>query len=287
MSVIEQKPVGLVVLDTSPMLNNTPSISTLLAKCEKLFTVPSVINEVKDRNARSRLEITTLPFLTIRAPKLENIKFVSEFSRRTGDFAVLSKPDIQVLALAYELDCERNGGDWRLRKSPGQKIVGDALPQNNSQGAAMSQSHLNEKTPSETETGPEFNKTPPDCGEETREQCKEPTTVTDTSEILQDLETLRITDSKATADKQHQDLNRSGPGGKEFESASSDSDGWITPSNIKRQQVKDQNASTVPISEDQRMEVTTITGDFAMQVILVSASTPWAWLTGCRMFFSR
>lgn len=41
--------------------------------------------------------------------------FVTGFARRTGDLQVLSKPDLQLLALTYELEVERNGGDvWRL-----------------------------------------------------------------------------------------------------------------------------------------------------------------------------
>ncbi|KAI3341019.1 hypothetical protein F4824DRAFT_450451 [Ustulina deusta] len=35
------------------------------------------------------------------------------FAQRTGDREVLSKPDLEVLALTYEPGCERNGGDWR------------------------------------------------------------------------------------------------------------------------------------------------------------------------------
>ena len=65
---------------------------------------------------------------------------------------------------------------------------------------------------------------------------------------------------------QHGDVGPSEEKLAELESESSDSDGWITPSNLKKQQAKDQNASIVPISDDQAMQVATITTDFAMQV---------------------
>jgi RNA-binding protein NOB1 len=56
------------------------------------------------------------------------MQFVTEFARRTGDLPVLSKPDLQIIALTYELEVERNGGDWRLRKVPGQKGLNGPVP---------------------------------------------------------------------------------------------------------------------------------------------------------------
>lgn len=56
------------------------------------------------------------------------MKAVTDFARRTGDLEVLSRPDVLVLALSYELECERNGGDWRLRSLPGQKRLNGAPP---------------------------------------------------------------------------------------------------------------------------------------------------------------
>lgn len=124
----KKKPVHSIVLDAGPLIANTPSISTLLKKSEEIFTTPSVIAEIKDATARARLETLVMPFITLRAPKIDSMKFVTEFARKSGDLAVLSKTDLEVIALAYELECERNGGDWRLRKTPGQKTVNGAPP---------------------------------------------------------------------------------------------------------------------------------------------------------------
>jgi len=49
---------------------------------------------------------------------------VTDFARRTGDLAVLSTVDLEIAALAYEVECEENGGDWRLRSRPGAKLNG-------------------------------------------------------------------------------------------------------------------------------------------------------------------
>ena len=123
-----QKPKNTIVLDTGAIIRNDPSVSTLLSQSESLVTVPAIVSEIKDAATRSRVETTLKPFLILRTPQPESIKFVTDFARRTGDLAVLSKPDVQIIALAYEIECEKNGGDWRLRRVPGQKRVNGAPP---------------------------------------------------------------------------------------------------------------------------------------------------------------
>jgi RNA-binding protein NOB1 len=66
--------------------------------------------------------------LKLRNPRPESVKFVTDFARKTGDLQVLSKPDIHLLALTYDLEIERNGGDWRLRREPDQKRVNGPAP---------------------------------------------------------------------------------------------------------------------------------------------------------------
>ncbi|KAI9154798.1 20S-pre-rRNA D-site endonuclease nob1 [Paramyrothecium foliicola] len=115
------KPIHSLVLDTGPLIKNDPPVSVLIAKAEQLYILPNVVSEIRDAATRSRVETTLLPFVTVRSPKPDSIKFITAFARKTGDLSVLSRPDIEVLALGYELECERNGGDWRLRNTPGQK----------------------------------------------------------------------------------------------------------------------------------------------------------------------
>ncbi|KAK1007320.1 20S-pre-rRNA D-site endonuclease nob1, partial [Friedmanniomyces endolithicus] len=122
------KPVHTLVLDTGAIIKNEPPISSLIAQSESLVTVPAIISEIRDAATRSRVETTLLPFLTIRSPAPASIKVITDFARKTGDLAVLSKPDIQIIALTYEVECERNSGDWRLRRVPGQKRLNGAPP---------------------------------------------------------------------------------------------------------------------------------------------------------------
>ena len=270
-----QKSVHTMVLDAGPILKNNPTVSVLVAKCETLVTVPSVLSEIRDVNARSRVETLLRPFLTIRCPRSESIKFVIDFSRRTGDLPVLSKPDVQILALAYELELERNNGDWRLRRTPGQKVLNGSppKPQSDSLGKAESASEWDSdyQPPSDGPIFPAAEESPTNAQGSADDQ-KTDYEVSEVAEkVAENVDNLQLEafDPELASDTelpQHGDADPSEEMPAELESESSDSDGWITPSNLKKQQAKDQNASTVPISDDQVMQVATITTDFAMQV---------------------
>ncbi|KAL9054092.1 MAG: hypothetical protein Q9162_004349 [Coniocarpon cinnabarinum] len=104
----QAKPFAALILDAGPIIKNTPSVSTLLAKSQKLVTLPSVVAEFRDEQTRIRVESTLKPFLLIRDPRPESVKHVADFARRTGDYAVLSGTDLKVAALAYELHNEQN-----------------------------------------------------------------------------------------------------------------------------------------------------------------------------------
>ncbi|KAI7606721.1 hypothetical protein KC346_g10401, partial [Hortaea werneckii] len=153
----DQKAVHTLVLDTGAIIKNEPTVSTLLGHAEALITVPAIISEIRDATTRSRVETTLLPFLTLRSPNPTSIKFVTDFARKTGDLQVLSKPDIQIIALTYELECERNGGDWRLRNSPGQKRVNGSPPgkSNNTDEKPSSEETQEAQDPAEAEKAPD------------------------------------------------------------------------------------------------------------------------------------
>ncbi|KAK3712168.1 20S-pre-rRNA D-site endonuclease nob1 [Vermiconidia calcicola] len=163
-----QKPIHTLVLDTGPIIKNEPSVSTLLKQSENLITVPEIISEIKDAATRSRVETTLRPFLTLRSPDPTSIKFVTDFARRTGDLAVLSKPDIHIIALTYEVECQRNGGDWRLRRVPGQKRVNGAPPSKGTDGEVESGKALEgeDASPTVSALGSHQDSEPKDAPEE-------------------------------------------------------------------------------------------------------------------------
>ena len=123
-----EKTVHTIVLDAGPIINNDPSVSSLISQAEELVTTPDIISEIKDENTRARIASTLIPFLKLRSPSPDSLKFAKEFARRTGDLPVLSIPDIRLIALTYELECERNGGDWRLKRVPGQRKTNGPSP---------------------------------------------------------------------------------------------------------------------------------------------------------------
>ena len=275
------KPVHSIVLDASPLLINEPSISTLLAKSEKIYTVPQVILEIKDKTARARLEGTTLPFVTIRSPCPASIKVIMDFARRTGDSAVLSSPDIHVLALAYELECEMNHGDWRLRKHPGQKRLNGhpptTVPDNLSQSSttppiAQDHSAIVLEPPGSSVLLSLEKLSDKDSEEKPNEK---PTLISISDSFEKPSSRLTALDHapvfgegkfmpKALVGSEQLLEGASSP-----DTGESDSEGWITPSNIKKQQVADQYAPPSPVSDRGKMQVATLTNDFAMQNVLL------------------
>lgn len=276
-----QKPVHTIILDAGPILRNDPSISTLLTSCEELVTVPSVLAEIKDQSARSRVETSWLPFLNLKTPSPMSIKIITDFATNTGDIAVLSKSDIQILALAYEIECQKNGGSWRLRSSPGQKGLNGSPPRKQECAIAESES-LSITSREKPGAKPSLDIT----ADSKRSPTQQPidndmasTTIIDRPSIAphgaHDCGTL-------TASPEYRDLEKAAlitgdsrstdsieAALSSLLSESSDSEGWITPSNIKRHQAKDEGSSTISIDGKVKMQVATITCDFAMQNILL------------------
>merc|ERR1719452_369818 len=55
--------------------------------------------------------------LTFKQPSAEAVKKISDFARKTGDYASLSAVDIRVLAVTYDLEVE-HVGSAHLRSAP-------------------------------------------------------------------------------------------------------------------------------------------------------------------------
>ncbi|HKZ45134.1 MAG TPA: hypothetical protein VJ343_00340 [archaeon] len=86
-----------VVLDTSSLiyLNDFRGF-------DEIFTVNSVIREVKDKVTLLKLASLRLKIIE---PKSETIKEIENTARETMDFEKLSRTDIEVLASAKENNC--------------------------------------------------------------------------------------------------------------------------------------------------------------------------------------
>lgn len=286
------KPVHTIVLDAGPILKNEPTVSTLISQCENLVTLPSVIAEIRDEKARSRIETTLLPFLNFKSPSERSLRFVTEFSRKTGDLAVLSRTDLLCLALTYELECERNGGDWTPRNAPKaphaprqkgmngspvgkeQAASEDASEAANQSSTKKNQPTRNTECSQESNTEASLEPTPSDQGGVDRGCVDQGCVTVDTQEsvhvddegVSEGLDRLALTgevlqqDSTAATAPKSPKLEQIAA-----DTDSSDSEGWITPQNVKKHQTKDMQGSTISISEDQPIQVALLCGDFAMQ----------------------
>ncbi|KAI0532448.1 Nin one binding Zn-ribbon like-domain-containing protein [Xylaria digitata] len=272
------KPIHALILDAGPLIKNDPPVSTLLAQAHELYTLPSVISEIRDAVTRSRVETTLLPFLKLRSPRPASIKFVTDFARRTGDLEVLSKPDIHLMALAYELECEMNGGDWRLRKTPGQKGVNGKSPAQLEREKAEGSNNpatAEEVQAEETQSAEESTKTEEITAEESPlsdpVEAVDPATqqaepIVEQETITQTLDSLSLKQSPTpTTDSAAENIATDET---KAEEEDDDEEGWITPDNLKKHQAKDQTG--VPEQPVQRvLKVALLTSDYAMQNVLL------------------
>ena len=192
-----------------------------------------------------------------------------DFASRTGDLVVLSKPDVQIIALAYELECERNGGDWRLRKSPGQKRVNGAPP-----------SKIQQETITSSELSESFDVSPEGAISQDEppvldRMIPEATEATVSDEQIDPVD--EITKDISEAKLNSEDYESSVEPASQVDSAhnsaesqeDSDSDGWITPSNLRKKQAQGAASTSVPSPEPKTMQVAVLTTDFAMQNVIL------------------
>lgn len=251
------KPIHSLILDTGPLIKNDPSSSALVAQAEKLYTLPCIISEIRDAATRTRVETTLLPFVTLRSPNPTSVKFIRDFARKTGDLGVLSKPDIEVLALGYELECERNNGDWRLRNSPTQKGVNGKPPQKAEAEAAKTEE---EPAGESSSTGAETQETTEAAQEDTPAEDLEKLDIKDES-TNDNNESAESTPEVAEAEPEVEAEEASASDGE----ASDDDGGWITPSNLKKHKAQDSKTSTPSQAPQKTLQAAVLTSDYAMQ----------------------
>lgn len=237
------------MLDAGPIIKNTPPLSTLLAQCEEIITTPAVVNEIRDPDARARVESLYLPFMKQRSPNPSSFNVISEFARKTGDRSVLSRVDIEVLALAYEIECERNEGDWRLRSVPGQKRVNGKPPVKvEEQKENIESNGVDATTDGVEET------TVADGPEELK---KEETATQENGAVSESVSSEAAVENNTPEEAKVED------DGSEDDAADSDGGEWITPSNYKKRLARDEGI-TATASEPKTMQVATMTTDFAV-----------------------
>ncbi|KAF0514302.1 Nin one binding Zn-ribbon like-domain-containing protein [Gigaspora margarita] len=110
--VSKQPKFKFLVVDSGPLIKGID----VRHLAEKVYTIPEVILEIRDKHSREFLTQISFDIETI-LPNGEALKEVVNFSKKTGDYTSLSAIDLRVMALTYMLEVQVNGTK-RLRKEP-------------------------------------------------------------------------------------------------------------------------------------------------------------------------
>jgi endoribonuclease Nob1 len=95
----------IFILDTSAILSGKP----LYGACDVMMTVPGVSAELKPGGRDYRtFELLQETGLSIHAPSLEALSLIKQAALKTGDSQRLSSADLEVLALAVDVNKEKD-----------------------------------------------------------------------------------------------------------------------------------------------------------------------------------
>jgi RNA-binding protein NOB1 len=105
-----------LIVDSGPIIKLAGA--NLRNKALQFYTVPAVLQEIRDAKARQHLE--QLPFeLIVQDASPAGVAAAVNFARQTGDLSSLSSVDFQVLGLLYDLESRACSGNIdHVRKTP-------------------------------------------------------------------------------------------------------------------------------------------------------------------------
>ncbi|KAI0720320.1 Nin one binding Zn-ribbon like-domain-containing protein [Cerioporus squamosus] len=148
-----------LVLDAGPLL----SLAPLRGLAQTYYTVPQVLDELKDKRAREhfeRLGLSAGVSIEVKGPTNASLAHVIKWAKKTGDYSVLSHADLCILALTYELD-------EKEKQASGSSEQQAAAQGDSSTSAEVKQGASAESTPSQPEAPAEGQEsTPSHEGEE-------------------------------------------------------------------------------------------------------------------------
>ena len=302
------KSIREIVLDSGAIVKNEPPVDTLLACSKNLYTVPSVLSEIRDANTRARLDNLLKPFLKVHRPSAYCLQTVMDFAKKSGDFSVLSRTDLEILALTYELEVRLSGGKDHLRQLPGQRLpINKVKPQDRgsetsstTNSPAQSHESATAKAASSASIASQVPEpTARSDGEASKQEVSEQSVNEDrvsfrpakdkeyTESPDEEVKLLAkklddthvespldrpIAEGETTAEDIAPSYVQSpmqSPQTDDEASEEEDEEGWITPSNLHKQQMKDTNGSMTPTADSSQIGVACITTDFAMQNVLL------------------
>ncbi|RPD66967.1 hypothetical protein L226DRAFT_529363 [Lentinus tigrinus ALCF2SS1-7] len=135
-----------LVLDAGPLL----SLAPLRGLAQTYYTVPQVLDELKDKRAREhfeRLGLSAGVSIDVKGPTNASLAHVIQWAKKTGDYSVLSHADLCILALTYELDeKEKQAGSSPAQQTPAQSSssASSDVKEDNADEAAKSEPQVQE-----------------------------------------------------------------------------------------------------------------------------------------------
>ena len=244
---------------------------------ENIYTIQEVVDEIT--NDRQRRKLVVLPYdLKIKDVFAENVKFVTEFSKKTGDYISLSATDITVMALTYQLEKELVGTD-HLRPEPTMRktVNVTGLPGYNANENKEKQSDnlvnkevesSNNKNEVTISDGVQHHKETKSASVDIKEE-----EIDDDSQfeeqIAEQIKNMDLQDNSVVDKCIVKVLDNDGESDDDSQSSDDDdddSDGgeWITPGNVSEKKKEMEDGEF----EDKNVEIACITSDFAMQNVL-------------------
>lgn len=247
--------VDILVVDTTAFINN----AALQELGTQIATVEEVVNEITSKRQIRRLVV--LPYdLQIKPVFQENVQYITEFSKKTGDYPSLSATDIKVMALTYQLEKEKVGTDHLKNEPQINRLVSFThhLPHDAKITAGFYSPGKMDASGNGESCDTEINDL---LGELTSLTC----TKTDEETINDILIPIKDDTNDLISDDEvegNENINADSSDDCASEDEDNDS-GWITPQNIalKKQEVNSE-------VDDKPVKVACITSDFAMQNVL-------------------
>ena len=282
----EQVKVKHLVVDSGAFLKNSP----LHEIATNVYTTEEVIGEIKSRSAREQLQV--LPYdVEKRQPEEEDRLFVTSFAKKTGDYFNLSSTDIEVIALAVNLERRQHGGSIaHLNEQPKQATIISNVPSKenkrdkfgfnfNRQNKVHSKTKEAKEEP-DAEVDEEWQSIKPKSLKINLNEPKQANVRISHSEEEDDDEDgneqefghEKCGDEKEEEEKQ--DSNQDDETEENTKQSDGDDDGdeegdWISPSNIDFVKKQFESLKIKEKEMSEQVEVACITGDFSMQNVLM------------------
>ncbi|EPQ59129.1 hypothetical protein GLOTRDRAFT_34130 [Gloeophyllum trabeum ATCC 11539] len=276
-----------LVLDAGPLL----SLSPLRGLAETYYTVPQVLDELKDPRAREHFEKLGLSAginIRVQPPDAASLAQVVQGAKKTGDYSVLSHADLCVLALTYALHSQNKPESSKDKAEPvsatSAAIHPECLtlpnPSNEVEEVTEKVAELNvddhpadpaakEEDEAEHDEGEAEVPSEPEDGDEEEREPLDVELQPISNEVDASTDSPETSEPPASQSKPHAD---SAP---LYSEPSDEDDGegeWITPDNVALH--KSRHLDLLPSAssdskKQETIEVGCMTADFAMQNVLL------------------